>query len=622
MELTQAMKRFALARGWVQQGASDDDIRKALGAKLIAGEITGEAWALLLQDRQPDARSVLTSLIDERLSGMETRLAGVLTGALASVGLAIRSPEGQQQGTAQGGQQQGNGGQQGQAGGTTVVVAPPAPGTPTQPPAQPAGGQGGQQGQGGQTDFQGVVQRSVASILAQHGFVMPGDQGGERVSPTALLGGAAQRSYLENGSIRVKGVVEKFNQDRAEVRYPANSKHVHLRGQRVTFPSEQGPGMGRPLHAPSQADKAIAGAWFKWALHCGGYGQELPSRYRMTELDVELLKYAIHELPWTGLLGDDGDSQNSQATGIDGVKLADVQHRGKPGVKALLDDSVSGGITVAPQIVEDAIILTPLLYGELFPEVTVTNLARGRRITAATMGTPTFTSGTPENTPIPLFDTTNFIGSLDFTIFNAVGAMEIGIDFEEDSPQDLGAAIIARYGEAALQWLDRVIALGDGVTEPTGIFNTTGATTVVSANGATGPLTVADAEALMFGVNKAFRTSRGGRNVFISNEVNYRRFRGIPTATGGNDRVFGDQYGDYNVLGHPFKIVPGVPNTKIAYQNLAYFRLYRRLGLTVKVEAGGKDLSLRNVRLIICRMRWGGRVELGGSTALMVSAPT
>jgi HK97 family phage major capsid protein len=619
--LTAAMRSFALAKGWVQQGASDDDIRKALGDRFIAGEITGEAWALLLQDRQPDARGVLTSLIDERLSGMETRLAGVLAGALASVGLSLRAPDGQQQGTGQGGQQGG-----GQQGGTTVVVTPPAPGATVQPPAVPpgqGGQQGGQQGQGsGQADFQGIVQRSVASILAQHGFVLPGEQSGERVSPVALLGGAAQRSYLENGNIRVKGVVEKFNQERAEARYDPNSKHVHLRGKRVTFPSEQGPGMGRPLSAPSQADKAIAGAWFKWALHSGGYGQELPSRYRMTELDTELLKYAIHELPWTGLLGDDGDSQNSQATGIDGVKLADVNHRGKPGVKALLDDSVSGGITVAPQIVEDAIILTPLLYGELFPEVTVTNLARGRRITAATMGTPTFTSGTPENTPIPLFDTTNFIGSLDFTIFNAVGAMEIGIDFEEDSPQDLGAAVIARYGEAALQWLDRVIALGDGVTEPTGIFNTTGATTVVSANGATGPLTVADAEALMFGVNKAFRTSRGGRNVLIGNEVNYRRFRQIPTATGQNDRVFGDMYGDYNVLGHPFKIVPQVPNTKIAYQNLAYFRLYRRLGLTVKVETGGKDLSLRNVRLIVVRMRYGGRVELGGATSLMTTAPT
>jgi hypothetical protein len=81
-------------------------------------------------------------------------------------------------------------------------------------------------------------------------------------------------------------------------------------------------------------------------------------------------------------------------------------------------------------------------------------------------------------------------------------------------------------------------------------------------------------------------------------------------------------YGDYNVLGHPFKIVPQVPNTKIAYQNMAFFRMYRRLGLNVKVESNGKDLTLRNVRLIVCRMRWGGRVELGGSTSLMTTAPT
>lgn len=584
MNITAAMKRFARAKGWITDASSDDDIRKALSSKLVAGDITTEAWALLVKDQDPDPRSILTQLVDDRLSGFETRIRGLLTEA----GVFNRN----------------QGGQQGDQGSSTATATPT-----TAPPAQ---------GGSGTTDFDAAIQRSVSGVLARYGLPAP-DSPDERVSPTQLLSRSAQASYLGSGNVRVKTVVEKFNRDRAEARWDGNSKHVNLRGKRVTFPSETGPGMGRPMSLPSEADKAIIGSWLKWTLYCGGHAAELPTRYRMTDLDWDLMKYALHELPWTGTVGGTGDDDN--ATGIDGQKLTDVMHRGQPCLKALLDDSVSGGINAAPQVVEDAIILVPLLYGELFPEVTVTNLARGRRITMPTMGTPTFTSGTPEGTPIPLFDTTNFIGALDTTIFNAVGAMEIGLDFEEDSPADLGALVIARYGEAALQWLDRVIAVGDGVVEPTGIFNTAGVTTVAAANGAAGPLTVADSEALMFGVNKAYRTSRGGRNVFVGNEVNYRRFRQIPTATGANDRVFGDQYGDYQVLGTNFKIIPQVPNNKLAYTNIAFYHMWRRLGMQVKVETAGKELSLKNLKLIVVRLRYGGRLELGGSTAIIVDAP-
>jgi HK97 family phage major capsid protein len=238
------------------------------------------------------------------------------------------------------------------------------------------------------------------------------------------------------------------------------------------------------------------------------------------------------------------------------------------------------------------------------------------------MGTPTFTSGTPEGTAIALFDTTNFIGSLDTNVYTAVGAMELGLDLEEDSPANLGAAIIARYGEAAQQWLDRVTALGDGVTEPKGIFLTTGVTTVASANGPAGPLTMADAEALHFGVNKEFRVSRGGQNVFVGNEVAYRRFRAIPTAVGYNTRAMGGALGDYTVMDFPYRIVPSVPNNWVSFLNLGYYRMIRRLGLSVKIETGGKELSLKNLQLIVVRMRYGGQVEQGGAVALMTDAPT
>jgi hypothetical protein len=517
MELTGAMRAFAQAKLALAETASDVEIKAALGAALVDGRLDQATWASLQANKTPDARSVVGALIDERLNSFGTNL---ISQVRELVGAGAKGNG--QQGGGTGGQGAGSGGAQG--------------GSQAQQGQQ--GAQGGQQGgqgqQGQQGDFDAAVSRSVTVILEKAGFTIPanGQSDDGRVSPTQFLTRAAATGYLAQPHVRVKSAVERYNQSRSEARWGDKAKHQDLRGKRVTFPSEEGPGMGRPMDLPSVADKAIAGAWFRFALHSRGYS-DLPPRYRMNDHDWELVKYALHELPWTGVIGGE------EGTPIDGQKLAEVWHRGQTGLKALLDDSVSGGIYAAPQVVEDAIILQPLLYGELFPLVTVQNLARGRRITGPTMGTPTFTSGTPEGTPIPLFDTTNFIGSLDTTIFTSVGAMEIGMDLEEDSPANLGAAIISRYGEAAQQWLDRVIAVGDGVSEPKGIFNTAGVTTVPSS-APTGPLAIADAEGLMFGVNKAYRTSRGGRNVFISNE-DLRQHRLLPALPPpGIDRQGGD----------------------------------------------------------------------------------
>jgi hypothetical protein len=145
---------------------------------------------------------------------------------------------------------------------------------------------------------------------------------------------------------------------------------------------------------------------------------------------------------------------------------------------------------------------------------------------------------------------------------------------------------------------------------------------VASASGAAGPLTVGDLEGLMFGVNKAFRTSRGGRNIYLGNEVSYRRFRGIPTGSAYNTRAFGMNYGDYEILGFPYKIQTSIPNNKIAFFNAAYYRMYRRLGTQFRVERGGKELTQRNVTLIAVRMRYGGQMTLGGAAAVMTDGQT
>lgn len=581
MQLTEAMRRHAKAKGWVAADATDEQIKAVLGQKLFEGAISQAEWADLQANKAPDPRAVVTQIVGESLAEFEKRLEArflKLTEAISKTSSGDDAAKKKADEDAAAAKKKAEDDEAAKKKAAEIDAA-------------------------------------VATALKRHGIPVQADGADpDRVSPTALLSRAAESGWLEDPGVRVKKASERYSKSRSNLVWPSNSKHIALRGRQVTFPGEEGPGLGRPLETPSQADKAFIGAWYRWALHSGGY-RDVPPGLRMREHDLELVKEAIHELPWTGTVGgEDG-------TPVDNVRLAEVYHKGANGVKALLDDSTSGGIYAAPQVVEDAILQPPLLYGELYPYVTVTNLARGRRITGPTMGTPTFTSGIPEGTAIPLFDTTNFIGSLDTTIFTAVGAMEIGLDFEEDSPANIGQMVVARYGEAALQYLDAKIALGDGVSEMKGIFNTTGATAVGATNGAAGPLVVADAEGLFFGVNKAFRTSRGGRNVLIGNEVNYRRFRAIPTAADYNTRVYGENYSDYTVMGTRYCVVPDVPNNKLAYINLGYYRLYRRLGMTVKVETGGKELSLKNQKLIVVRMRYGGQTELGGALALITDAP-
>ena len=401
-------------------------------------------------------------------------------------------------------------------------------------------------------------------------------------------------------TINVKGAHERYSTTKSAARY--DEKHVFA-GQQAQF-------AGKMLDHPSELDKAIAGAYFKFAANASAGNMQVPRGLRMTEHDEQLLKYAINELPWTGIIG--GAGTDSGGSKVDGRKLTEFER------KSLLDDSTSGGLEAAPIVFDDAVILTPVLHGELFPLVNVVNISRGRRIEGFSMSNPTFTSGVAEGTEIPLFDTESFISAFDTNIYNAVGAMEIGLDFEEDSPVNIGSIVAQRYGEKAMEWLDNQIANGDGTTEPQGFFNASGTASVAFGGVAA---TVGGYEGLLFGVTKKFRNPADrARSVFVGNEVSYRRARAIPVGASDARRVFGMTHEDYSLLGHPYKIQDDIANTKIAFVNLRYYRMYRRLGMSVRIETGGKELARKNMSLIVVRMRFGGQLELGGSCAITTTA--
>lgn len=458
----------------------------------------------------------------------------------------------------------------------------------------------------------------VNGAVALTGGTAPEQKSGQQGPRDAMIAGQGT-GVGETGSPRVKSAAEQYDSTRKGAIY-SDSRNLFLAkawsGQPV-INGDPSTGMSREMNHPSQLDKAIAGVWFKLAVGaaCRNMGRPIPKSHMLTEHDQQLIDYALHELPFVGLI--DYNHHTDQAKhAVHNRKLFDYER------KSLLDDVTSGGLEAAPIAFDDAVILTPLLHGELFPLVNLVNVARGRRIEAFSIGNPTFTWGISEGTPIGLFNTDSFIAAFDTTIFNATGAMSIGQDFESDSPSNIGQIVINNYGEAARNTLDYVVAVGDGTSQPQGVVNSS-ITGVSSDNGTGGPPTYGDDLNLMFGVSKAFRNQADrNRLVYISNDTTYKRSRNIKVdpATPSTDQrpLYGvENVDNYQTLGRPHKIQNDISNNDKAFVNLGRYRMYRRLGMQVAIERGGKQLVLANEELIVVRMRFGGQMELAGAGAIM-----
>lgn len=441
--------------------------------------------------------------------------------------------------------------------------------------------------------FEDRVAKAVAGALKDRGV------GGNDIDPTEAM--------TKHTRIRVKEAAEGYSTSRRDAVYPTMTKS----GSKM-IPH---PMAGQPakcgevtLAHPSDLDKAVSQAWLKWHMNRNNVsGSPLPRWCRMTDHDKELMMYAVHNQKWVGRIEDrDGAVQNVKRR-----PLSDLQR------KTILDDSVSGGIEITPVVFDDALVLTPVLNGELFPFVNVVTVTKGRRVKGASMINPEFTSGTAEGTAITPFNTSSFVSAFDTPIYPAVSAIELGQDFEEDSPVDLGGQIVEQFGLKALEWLDRVIAVGNGFNEPQGFFNSTAATLVNSTYGAGGPFTVSDFEAMEFGVGKEYRAEAGAFMAYVSNDYTYRKARAIKVGEGDQRRVFGLDQQSYTLLGFPHKVQNTIPDGYCAMVNLRRYRMYRRLGMQVRVEMGGRQLALSNTRLIVVRMRYGGQLEKGAAAAIM-----
>lgn len=414
--------------------------------------------------------------------------------------------------------------------------------------------------------------------------------------------------------IRTVGAHEQYDTTKKAAVYPSETKggRPHpLAGQRVCE-GDGTAGTRRYIDEPSDLDRAVCGAFAKAMIAAST--KTIPSALRMTQHDSDLFQYALRNYSWGGVIGGIGDD-DPRGQGVNNAKLTDPQ------IKAILDDAASGGLEIAPIVFDDAIITTPLLSGEFFPRVNVVNITRGRRIEGGSMGNVTLSSGGADGTAIPLFNTASFISAFDTNIFVVNGAIEIGLDFLSDSPIAVADMVTTNYGQVLLNWLDEQCVLGDGTTEPEGVNVASGTVSVNAENGAGGPPTVGDYEALLFGVPKQYKAGFAtNRITYGANETTYQRARSIAVGTSDQRRVFGMTHEDYQLLGHPYAIGTAIGNRAINFCNWGRYRMYRRLGLTMRATTEGKELVRANEMLITARARFGGQLEDGNACAVMADA--
>lgn len=412
-------------------------------------------------------------------------------------------------------------------------------------------------------------------------------------------------------SVRVKGAWESYSTTKSAKTYPlVNEKgRAHPMAGKPVMDYSDG---GRPIDDPSELDKAVSGAFAKLMVATAQRGGSKTFGFQsLPQHDKELLLHAMENYNWSGASdgGDYADIKNRRLTPRE--------------QKALIDDSTSGGLEAAPIVFDDQVIQAPLLNGELFPLVNQVPIDRGRRIEGVATGKVTGSWGGVDDTAVSLFTTTSYVTAFDTTIFRWEGAIRIGLDFLSDTPIDFGQHITAQYGERLLEDLDDVIAAGNGTTQPEGIINKAG-TTSVAWGGAT---SIGNYESLRAGVSKQeHKGSVSNTVVFCGTETSYFRAKALAVGASDARRLFNSQfpvagYDGYQLMERPYKINSSLSNAQIFYAVLGRYRMYRRRGLTIKTSTEGDTLIRGNEMLLVAMARYGGQLERGAAAAKTTTAP-
>lgn len=396
-----------------------------------------------------------------------------------------------------------------------------------------------------------------------------------------IVGGGNSGTGGSGSSIRVKTASERYSKSKTVA-------HHKTMGTPVTF-------CGTPVSAPSELELAKIGCWFKHFQRSNAdrltkLGMPIPS---LNEHESHLLAEMYSDGLWTGSLG--GDSFVDGAKSISELRL---------NTKSLLNDSLSGGTNLVPFDFDSAVVTFPLLHSELLPRIDLKDTVRDE-VQTASIQNPTAVWGTGDGTTISLFDTDSMLANITATVHPVTIGVLYGRDLAADSPVALGNTLVEIVGNVLRKELDRVIAVGNGTSEPTGLFTTSGLASVTSGGNAP---TIDDYLSLMFSVEKQYRNP-AMNPAYIGNDTSYQRVRSIPVDSSSDARlIHGMNVQSYSLFDNvPYLVQNDIANTKIGYFCLKKYRLWRRSGFTFEITMEGESLMRRNEALLVARGRYAGK---------------
>jgi HK97 family phage major capsid protein len=434
----------------------------------------------------------------------------------------------------------------------------------------------------------------VAAVVNHN---LPHFQKGNRTMRTNLKDSPVQPAHIfggiGGGGIDVKAPSNRYSTKR----YTGKHKKT---GQEILRD-------GAPVELPSEREHALTGVYFKHLAIRAGV-RECP---QLNEHEQDLLKEIYNDHLWVGTIG---------GREIVGEKLEAVYHR--KGTD-LISDSLSGGTNLVPYFYDTDIVTFPLLNGELFPFIKLTEMNTSNSVHTASIGNVTANWGASEGSgnTIPLQTTDGLVSAITLNVFDISMAITIGRYLLMDTPIKLGEEINMLMGQRLTQQLDCVIAVGNGTTQPQGLTNAAGTVAVSAVNSTAGPFTVKDVENMLAALPKQYRTQNKQAVNWVMNDASWFRLRGIPVSGTDQRRIFGYDYENYTLTDHRVGVQNDIPQNDIFLCRMDLYRMYRRMGMVIEMSTQGKTLMQANELLITGRSRYAGQLVNGAGCAFMSNAP-
>lgn len=552
---------------------ADDAAMKALASdKIKSGDLALDKYTELLNAKAPESgKDKAGELADSIATKTATALAPAMaaqTAALSQLADALKSR------------------------GDSAPPAPPASGTKD----------------AANDDFEKIA-AEMEKRLAEKFEKQFGDK------PAGRDGDALMKMAYDDDSadgVRVKSIIERYRHQPTALVYKSDrAAALKLTGMPMEYNHKE-------VNKSTERTQAMSAAWAAF--------QICPEM--LTESETDMVRHILHREKFH-VPNSRNDTHARLLTESERREVWEAHknfYTGHRKATTLINDSTSGGAYATPEFFDMDMIVTPTLANEDIPSFChIVPVPRGSAAQNFKLGRPTLAAANTEGSAVTLFTTDALIGNHDTTFFRAAGFTNIGINFAQDAHPGIVAELMNQYMNSYRLWLNEQITSGDGTTEPQGILVASSTVNITPTTPTTGPVVLADALEMLFGVSKAYRENGGrGNAIYIMTDTTYYRFRAIATGVTGDTRlVFGDDVESYRLFNHPVLIEEeGLSNDEVIFTQMKGYRLYMRQGPRFIREDRGDTLVRGNTFIIGMDCRVGGQLDLGGYAAVATGFQT